>query len=297
MDREPRYRHTQVGWVVLGALALTLAVIVPTLSSQGAPWIAWLVVALAAFVGSLFGTLTVRVGPERIELRFGIGLVRKNIALARVRSFRAVRNPWYYGWGVRLVPGGWMFNASGLSAVELVLRDGRRFRIGTDEPDRLVEALQRELGDPAPLGPDDPAPPSRKLAIALSVGLGSGVLAGVALLLVLESRPPRIIDGPTGLRIESLMYDDDVPDARIESVTLLDALPALRSRTNGFALGSLLRGSFELQDGSKARLYVDGDTPPFVEVRHAGGLLVFNAEDPARTRALYERLRERVASR
>jgi hypothetical protein len=33
----------------------------------------------------------------------------------------------------------------GRSGVELKFDDGHRFRVGSDEPDKLVEALRREL--------------------------------------------------------------------------------------------------------------------------------------------------------
>lgn len=42
----------------------------------------------------------------------------------------------------QLTPHGWLFNVSGLDAVELELINNRRFRIGTDEPQRLIAAIQ-----------------------------------------------------------------------------------------------------------------------------------------------------------
>ncbi|MDY7014940.1 MAG: hypothetical protein SVX43_15355 [Cyanobacteriota bacterium] len=55
----------------------------------------------------------------------------------------AVKNPWYYGWGIRLTPRGWLFNVSGLDAVEISLNSGRHFRIGTDRPRELERAIRR----------------------------------------------------------------------------------------------------------------------------------------------------------
>ncbi len=54
---------------------------------------------------------------------------------------RPVRNSWWYGWGVRKVPGGWMYNVWGYDAIELELASGKVFRIGTDDPDGLLAAL------------------------------------------------------------------------------------------------------------------------------------------------------------
>lgn len=36
-----------------------------------------------------------------------------------------------------------MYNVAGYDAVELELRSGRVFRIGTDEPDALLAAIER----------------------------------------------------------------------------------------------------------------------------------------------------------
>jgi hypothetical protein len=42
-----------------------------------------------------------------------------------------------------LIPGqGWLWNVSGIDAVELTMKNGDRFRIGTDEPEKLVTAIE-----------------------------------------------------------------------------------------------------------------------------------------------------------
>ncbi len=43
---------------------------------------------------------------------------------------------------------GWMYNNAGRDAIELSLRSGRVFRIGTDQPDELLEALRRGHASP-----------------------------------------------------------------------------------------------------------------------------------------------------
>ena len=56
-----------------------------------------------------------------------------------------VRNPWYYGWGIHLFPGGWVFNVSGFAALELQMENGRKYRIGTDDPAGLAKAVETAL--------------------------------------------------------------------------------------------------------------------------------------------------------
>jgi len=80
-----------------------------------------------------------------MDVFFGPGLIRRRIPLRRIREVRVVRTPWYYGWGIRLTPTGWLWNVSGLDGVEVQFDDGHRFRVGSDEPNRLSEALFREM--------------------------------------------------------------------------------------------------------------------------------------------------------
>ena len=101
-------------------------------------------ILLLACLG-LFHSLTVRVDEEAVALRFGIGIIRRRFPIAAIESARAIRNPWYCGWGIRRIRNGWLFNVSGFDAVELGMADGRRYRIGTDEPDRLRHEILRRL--------------------------------------------------------------------------------------------------------------------------------------------------------
>jgi len=52
---------------------------------------------------------------------------------------------WLVGWGIRWTGSGWLFNVSGLDAVELSLKSGRRFRIGTDDPRGLHTFIIQHL--------------------------------------------------------------------------------------------------------------------------------------------------------
>lgn len=89
-----------------------------------------------------FSRLTVVVGPSELTARFTWGWPNRVISLDDLSSYAQVRNKWWYGLGVRLAPNGaWIFNVWGLDAVELELESGKKLRIGTDEPDRLIAAI------------------------------------------------------------------------------------------------------------------------------------------------------------
>ncbi len=141
------YRHTQPGTLIVVSvglgIALTLAIGIMTLRAP-APARVVVLVVLALLVLSLvlFRSLTVEIGDGGLAVRFGPGWIRKTFALGEIRSAREVRNAWWYGWGIRFTPHGWLYNVSGLDAVEIALENGRSYRIGTDEPARLAAAIR-----------------------------------------------------------------------------------------------------------------------------------------------------------
>jgi len=286
------YRHTQVGWVILGFAAAFVALVWPGLPPEAAaaarvPLL--LVVALLVFV---FGTLTVEVAQDAIRLRFGVGLVRKRIPLQDVRSWREVRNPWYTGWGIRLGPGGVLWNVSGFDAVQLELGDGKRFRIGTDEPAELASAIMRAKGEaPAPAGAPEAAGPA---AAKLSWKVGLGVLAlGVVLvgaLFYFQIRPPRVTVSSAGLQIETPFYGTSIPAADIASLSLETRLPRVILKTNGFGGAGTQRGWFRLEEWGEGRLYVEQGFAPYALVRLRQGYVVVNFREPEKTRTLYDEM-------
>ena len=141
------YQHSQFAAVIVYGMLipfvaiLLLPVFLPGFSEILLPALAVLFVGVA-----LFYTLNVEIDAGVLICSFGIGLIRRRILLSNVQQVGAVTNPWFVGWGIRWMPGQyWLWNASGLRAVELLFKDGSRFRIGTDEPEVLAKAIQSNL--------------------------------------------------------------------------------------------------------------------------------------------------------
>ena len=141
------YKHTQPGILlrfVLGSCAIF---------SVGMTVLMWDVAVVGTIATSsvslvlvicfvLFHSLTVKVTQDVISLKFGSGPIGKQFAVSDVESAKVVTNRWYYGWGIKMIPHGWLFNVSGFDAVEIQLQNGRKYRIGTDEPDELCSAIE-----------------------------------------------------------------------------------------------------------------------------------------------------------
>ncbi|HEX3002456.1 MAG TPA: hypothetical protein VHN82_08865, partial [Methanoregula sp.] len=138
-----KYEHTQRGMLIIGAVSAAIVLILTISLFAGFVWIVGIVIAILAFVLAICSTLTVSVSSGILRIRFGpVGLIQKTWALADIVSVRTVTNPWYYGWGIRWTPHGILYNVSGFRAVEVLLSSGKTFRIGTDEPDSLKEAIE-----------------------------------------------------------------------------------------------------------------------------------------------------------
>jgi hypothetical protein len=288
------YRHTQIGWAILGVVAAVAVLVLPRLPAAGTGVPGGPLLVVLALVVLLFSTLTVEVDGEAIRLRFGIGLVRKRIGLAEVRAWQAVRNPWYSGWGIRLARGGVLWNVSGFDAVELVLADGRRFRIGTDEPSALVSAIAQARGETG--AASAPSPDTRPVAPRGTAAWLPLILVGLALVAVVggifwfQLRPPTVTVRADGFEVESLFYGKEFAVAEITAISLETRLPRVLGRTNGFSGAGTLRGHFRVEGLGQGRLFVDVGFAPYVLVRLQEGFVIVNFREPGRARALYDEM-------
>jgi len=144
---EDKYRHTQVGILVLTVLgvAILLTIIFFFIKGHSINWMDYIVLAVLGTVTVLFSSLTVVIKNGFLQIRFGPRLIRKTFALKDIESCRVVKTPWYYGWGIRKIQKGWLYNVSGFMAVELQMKNGKKYRIGTNVPEKLNQAIQHSL--------------------------------------------------------------------------------------------------------------------------------------------------------
>jgi hypothetical protein len=127
------------------AIVAAMVAIGIILANTGVNWIAIAVLIVLAVALMLFPSLTVAIQEEELLLQFGPGLIRKRFKLNEIGSCQAVKNPWYYGWGIRQTPQGMLFRVSGLNAVQIKLITGKEYLIGTDDPQELEEAIRQTI--------------------------------------------------------------------------------------------------------------------------------------------------------
>ena len=150
------YKHTQIGYLML---VVTLAVLVffvwvyttasaePPSVDSGTNFAVTAIMALILFILASFVTLTASIDENYFRIKFAYGIFVRKFALSQITSVQAVKNHWYYGWGIRLWlwPKMWIYNISGFDAVEIIMRNGKIYRIGTDTPGELEVAIKQAI--------------------------------------------------------------------------------------------------------------------------------------------------------
>ncbi len=139
------YRHTQIGYIILAFMAVAAAVMVPIVFTSGAIALGAGVCIGVVLVLLLFGTLSVEIRDEKLVFWFGLGLIRKSISLSEIADCSVNSFPWYYGWGIRYTPQGWLYNVSGFTAIRVMLKNGKRLQIGTDDADALCNVVTNAI--------------------------------------------------------------------------------------------------------------------------------------------------------
>ncbi len=109
--------------------------------------IALIVVFAVIIILTSFSTLSVSVDHDYLRLKFGYGIFRKKFPIKEIVSVESVKNHWYYGWGIRYVfwKPFWLYNISGFDAVEIKMVNGKVYRIGSDEAEKLERAVKEVI--------------------------------------------------------------------------------------------------------------------------------------------------------
>jgi hypothetical protein len=139
-----KYEHTQIGHTLIWfALGVAVFVAITGIFAQGGLGTSLIVEIILLICAVMFCKLTIKIDNETLRWSFGIGIVRKQVLLAEIAVCEPIRIRWWYGWGIHLTPYGWLYNVSGLDAVTITLRDGRKFALGTDDLQGLSVAIER----------------------------------------------------------------------------------------------------------------------------------------------------------
>lgn len=144
-----KYKHTQKAGVPFYAiLAAGILSCVITFFEQSSPPIAVLVGILLVLIWAilLMSSLTVTIDKQFLHVRFGPGVYFVKFALSNIADIGPKYGTWWiWGWGIKWYFTGWLYNIAGFKSVEIILKNGKKRRIGTDQPEKLADAIKKAI--------------------------------------------------------------------------------------------------------------------------------------------------------
>jgi hypothetical protein len=243
----------------------------------------------------IFYKLTIDIDDTHVAFKLGIGLVKKKYALKDIAACTPVKNSVLYGIGIHLISDGWLYNVSGLYALELTFKNKKsKVRIGTDKPEEVAETINKLLNKPGSgHGYETAFGSSSRSGYYI---LASIILLGLALPIIL------IISGGKDTKLEFSdssfaikgMYGMNVDYSKIILIDTISSLPKIKVRTNGYALGKTLKGNFKLYDQTKVKLFVEEGIPPYIHIKTDATDLYLNFKDPLATSDLYKKIKTKL---
>lgn len=285
-------KYTQFGTVSVAILLpLFLLFAVLTIKSALANTPELIVLGILTFTFFLclltFYKLTITVDSTHVSFKLGIGLYSKSYKIADLSSCTPVTNSAIYGIGIRLLPGGWLYNVSGLKAIELRFKHKASvIRIGTNKPDEISELIQSLISsEDVPQYNDKP---TQKWIMPLFFVF---ILLVVALVAIPNYRETKVQIDNDAFKIKGT-YGLTIQFKDIEQVDTVSSIPKISLRTNGYSFGKTRIGNFRFADGSNAKLFVKKGFGPFVVIQSKERVPVYiNFEDKQKTIDLYNRLK------
>lgn len=108
-------------------------------------------------------------------------------------------------------------------------------------------------------------PPQKRKPFIISFYVMLIVSLGTIVLLILPYKETKVEIFDNKISISGI-YGEDLALNQIKNVKLIDQIPNIRIKTNGFAIRNLKKGWFKSENGEKIKLIVDDTKPPFLQI-------------------------------
>ncbi|OHU86624.1 MULTISPECIES: hypothetical protein [Pseudoalteromonas] len=141
------YRHTQFSWAIMAILAWVASFLILATWLLGYNVMVLVFAIILAILCCTFYALTIEVDKEKRTLSwwFGPGVAKKTLNFEDITEIKGVTNSFRHGVGMRITNDGWVYSASGFSAIEVSLPDGMKYRLGTNDQANLLSALSEKI--------------------------------------------------------------------------------------------------------------------------------------------------------
>jgi hypothetical protein len=236
----------------------------------------------------IFYKLTISIDNKIVSFKLGAGFISRTYSLLDIQSCQAVKNKPLYGIGIRIIPEGWLYNVSGLGAVELRFKSKSSVvRIGTDKPDEIAGYINKLLNNEhaATINTQNNRTSFMIPAIIIFVAF----LLPVSLTLT-STRETTVLTAGTSLTVKGL-YGLTINYQDIKTLDTISTFPSVKLRTNGISLANSLTGNFKLEGNEKAKLFIRYGIPPYIVIRTNNLNVYLNFADPVKSRQLFSTIK------
>ncbi|MBU2906802.1 DUF3784 domain-containing protein [Arenibacter algicola] len=110
-------------------------------------------------------------------------------------------------------------------------------------------------------------------------------------LLAMGFKENQIVIAPDSVQFQG-SYGETLGASDIESVILVDHLPTITSKTNGFALGSIRKGYFKTKEGEKVKLILNADNKAYLLFTKTNGEKIYFSAKENTSIELYNELKK-----
>jgi hypothetical protein len=143
------YDKSQIGWFITVLFVLIIvSITVSYINGYGDRPLSqtayYSLLILFVFLTLLFYKLRIKVNEQGISIIYGIGLIKFRIQPDKIGYVKKTKSPFFYGLGIRIIPGGMLYNIQGAQSVEVSYFKSKNklVRIGSADCDNLISAIK-----------------------------------------------------------------------------------------------------------------------------------------------------------
>ena len=117
-----------------------------------------------------------------------------------------------------------------------------------------------------------------------------GAMVLVAILMSTGYQESELLFDSQKIKIKG-MYGETLAASDIKSIELVNELPEITLRTNGFASGSVLKGYFDIKDKENVKLIINGEQQPIILITSVKGKKIYYSAKTMQNEEIFNELK------
>ena len=131
----------------------------------------------------------------------------------------------------------------------------------------------------------------KKKEFILAIGLISLSLIIVSGFLIVGIIEPKVIIESDKIIISG-QYKRSIVNSDIKEISLVENIPKVLRKINGFDFGYTLRGSFDVEGLGPANIYIQENQSPYIIITTDDRVYIINYKNPEKTLELYDQIKD-----